>query len=117
MVKGFELFKERFSEFGESFIVIGGTACDLNLSRFGGFRRTKDIDIMVLTENVSDDFASALHGFFARRRIFVLCFTRFKAALLPLSFSGKRFISMADRNAVAFVAAGASGCAIYTDIS
>ena len=23
MVKGFELFKERFSEFGESFIVIG----------------------------------------------------------------------------------------------
>jgi hypothetical protein len=63
MVKGFELFKERFSEFGESFIVIGGTACDLNLSRFGGFRRTKDIDIMVLTENVSDDFASALHGF------------------------------------------------------
>ena len=55
MVKGFELFKERFSEFGES--------------------------------------------------------------LLPLSFSGKRFISMADRNAVAFVAAGASGCAIYTDIS
>ncbi len=63
MVKGFDLFKERFAEYSESFIVIGGTACDLNLSRFGGFRRTKDIDIIVITENVSVEFASALHEF------------------------------------------------------
>ena len=63
MVKGFDLFKERFAEYTESFIVIGGTACDLNLSRFGGFRRTKDIDIIVIAENVSVEFASALHEF------------------------------------------------------
>lgn len=63
MVKGFELFRDRFAAFKDSFIVIGGTACDLNLSRFGGFRRTKDIDMIVLTEEVSDAFASALHEF------------------------------------------------------
>ena len=38
MVRGFELFRERFANFGDAFIVIGGTACDLNLEAFGGFR-------------------------------------------------------------------------------
>jgi len=63
MVRGMELFRERFSAFSDSFIVIGGTACDMNLSGYGGFRRTKDIDMIVITENLTDGFVSALHGF------------------------------------------------------
>lgn len=63
MVRGFELFRERFADFGDAFIVIGGTACDLNLEAFGGFRRTKDIDMIIVTEKVDDAFAAALHQF------------------------------------------------------
>lgn len=38
MVKGFELFQQRFAPFADSFIIIGGAACDLRLAPYGGFR-------------------------------------------------------------------------------
>lgn len=63
MVKGFELFQQRFAPFADSFIIIGGAACDLRLAPYGGFRRTKDIDMIVVTEQVSQTFADALHDF------------------------------------------------------
>lgn len=63
MVKGFDLFKKYFAPFQDAFIVIGGTACDLNFQLYGGFRRTKDIDLIVLTETFSETFATALHAF------------------------------------------------------
>ena len=40
MVRGFDLFRNRLAAFGDSFIVIGGTACDLRLAPYGGFRRS-----------------------------------------------------------------------------
>jgi len=63
MVSGFNLFRERLGAFADSFIVIGGTACDLRLAPYGGFRRTKDIDMIVVTDEVSASFAEALHAF------------------------------------------------------
>lgn len=48
MVRGFEFFRQHFAAFADSFIVIGGTACDLRLAPYGGFRRTKDIDMIVV---------------------------------------------------------------------
>jgi len=63
MVRGFDLFRERLAAFGDSFIVIGGAACDLRLAPYGGFRRTKDIDMIVVTDEVSEPFAEALHDF------------------------------------------------------
>lgn len=63
MVRGIELFRERFAAFSDAFIVIGGTACDIGLQAYGGFRRTKDIDMVVVTESVDTAFADALHAF------------------------------------------------------
>ena len=63
MVRGIEVFRDRLAAFRDSFIVIGGTACDLNLQSYGGFRRTRDIDMIVVTEAVDAAFADALHAF------------------------------------------------------
>lgn len=63
MVRGFEFFRQHFAAFADSFIVIGGTACDLRLAPYGGFRRTKDIDMIVVADQVSPAFADALHEF------------------------------------------------------
>lgn len=39
MVKGYALFKAAFEPFSDSFLLIGGTACDLQLSGARAFRR------------------------------------------------------------------------------
>lgn len=60
MVTGMDTFRRHFSGFEDSFVVIGGAACDAWFTRFSGqFRATKDIDIILVLE--------ARHpGFFAR---------------------------------------------------
>lgn len=63
MVKGFELFQARLGSFEDAYVVIGGTACDLALKDFGGFRATKDIDMLIVTEHVDVTFAKALRDF------------------------------------------------------
>ncbi len=63
MVRELDLFRNRLAAFSDSFIVIGGTACDLRLAPYGGFRRTKDIDVIVVTDEVGTSFAEALHAF------------------------------------------------------
>jgi len=63
MVKGIDLFRERLGAFSDAYVVIGGTACDLAMAGSGGFRATKDIDMIVVTEKVDAAFAEALHTF------------------------------------------------------
>lgn len=47
MVRGIDKFKEYFEKFTESYIVIGGTACDIHETQFAQIpRATKDIDIV-----------------------------------------------------------------------
>ena len=53
-VRGLDLFSERFSEFRDALILIGGAACDLwfgdqNLE----FRTTKDLDIVLVLERLA----------------------------------------------------------------
>ena len=58
MVVGIEIFKRRFAALMDSYILIGGSACDINLSEFGGtFRVTKDLDIVLCVEARTDEFA------------------------------------------------------------
>lgn len=53
MVTGMDTFRAHFAGFEDSFVLIGGAACDAWFTRFGGrFRATKDID-MVLVLNSS----------------------------------------------------------------
>ncbi len=63
MIRGLELFREHFSEFSDHFILIGGTACELTFIESGGFRVTKDIDILILLESMSREFANRFHAF------------------------------------------------------
>ena len=58
MVVGIEIFKKRFAALTDSYILIGGSACDINLNELGGvFRVTKDLDIVLCVEAKTDEFA------------------------------------------------------------
>ena len=64
MVKGLDLFRERFHEFEESFILIGGAACEQWFTDLGLlFRATKDLDIVLLIEVLDRTFVSACRRF------------------------------------------------------
>lgn len=60
MVKGLDLFRERFRDFADQYVLIGGTACDLILKEAGlHFRATKDLDIVLCIEAIDSRFAKA----------------------------------------------------------
>lgn len=64
MVKGLEIFRDHFAGHTENYVLIGGTACDLAFSAVGQeFRATKDLDIVLMIENMSGDFASTFWKF------------------------------------------------------
>ncbi len=64
MVKGLDLFRERFRGFEGSFTLIGGAACDEWFTSQGlEFRATKDLDIVLIIEAVEPLFVSKLRGF------------------------------------------------------
>ena len=57
MVKGLKLFQEHFRGYEQSFVIIGGAACDEWFSSGGlRFRATKDIDMVLILEALSPDF-------------------------------------------------------------
>jgi hypothetical protein len=57
MVEGLATFRDRFQSFGDSYVLIGGTACDLWMEeRQLGFRATKDLDIVLVVEALRPDF-------------------------------------------------------------
>jgi len=63
-VVGLELFQERFAPYSDSFVLIGGSACDLLFSEQGlSFRATHDLDIVILIETPHADFTEELWRF------------------------------------------------------
>ena len=63
-VTGWELFRERFSGFEDSYVVIGGFACEVLLKNAEmDFRATKDIDMIVLIEDNLPGFGRAFWNF------------------------------------------------------
>ena len=64
MVGGLGKFREAFADFSDNFVIIGGTACDEVLSGTEMIpRATLDIDIVVIVENMTHDFAIAFWNF------------------------------------------------------
>ncbi len=64
MVIGLDIFRERFSTFDGSFILIGGAACDAWFTRQGlAFRATKDLDIVLVIEALDSSFVAAMRAF------------------------------------------------------
>jgi hypothetical protein len=64
MVKGLSIFRERLAAFERHFVLIGGAACvEWFASQDLVFRRTKDLDVVLLIENVDPSFVGALRTF------------------------------------------------------
>lgn len=58
MVNGIDIFREHFNHFKEQYTVIGGFACDLLMNDAGlDFRQTVDIDMVLIVEALTTDFA------------------------------------------------------------
>jgi len=57
MVIGLDKFKEYFEQYTDSYIIIGGTACDIIIDEAGFTpRATKDIDIILIVEVLEASF-------------------------------------------------------------
>jgi hypothetical protein len=64
MVRGMTTFRRHFAGVEDSFVLIGGAACDEWFTRMGGkFRATKDIDMVLLLEAARPDFYAHLWAF------------------------------------------------------
>jgi hypothetical protein len=57
MVVGLDLFIQHFEPFKGHYVLIGGSACDWQMEQKGlPFRATKDIDVILIVEALSDEF-------------------------------------------------------------
>ena len=65
MVKGLEIFSLAMHPYKENFVIIGGTACDIQLSYSTTMRprATDDIDIIIVVEKISHAFVNAFWDF------------------------------------------------------
>lgn len=64
MVKGLKLFGEYFKDYKGQYVLIGGAACDLLMEEVGvQFRATKDLDIVLIVEALSENFGRQLWEF------------------------------------------------------
>ncbi len=63
-VRGLNKFKEFFQEFGNNYVLIGGAACAIIFDEIGEeFRTTRDLDIVLIVENISEGFGQRLWEF------------------------------------------------------
>lgn len=64
IVDGIGIFEKTFSKYKDSFIIIGGAACRATLSdsRYTP-RKTKDIDMVLVLENLAKDFIDSFWSF------------------------------------------------------
>ncbi len=64
MVRGLDIFKKYFEEFPDSYVIIGGTACDIIIDKERLTpRATKDIDIILIVEALSAAFVKQFWTF------------------------------------------------------
>lgn len=64
MVVGMDRFKEAFKGYEDCYTIIGGTACDILMSKtVFEFRVTRDIDMILLIENRFEEFGEVLWKF------------------------------------------------------
>ena len=57
-MEGLEKFREAFEAYSENYVIIGGTACDIAMTGTAVRpRATHDIDMIVIVEKMTADFA------------------------------------------------------------
>jgi hypothetical protein len=66
MVRGLDLFRERFRSFQGFMTLIGGAACDEWFTTNGlTFRATNDLDLVIMMDDVAPAFIAAIRAFVA----------------------------------------------------
>jgi len=66
MIKGLDLFRERFRPFQGMMALIGGAACDEWFTANGlSFRATNDLDLVIMIDGVDPEFIAAVRAFVA----------------------------------------------------
>ena len=64
LTHGLEKFKEYFNGFKNQYVLIGRTACSILFDEFGSdFRSTKDIDMVLIVEALTKEFAEQFFKF------------------------------------------------------
>ena len=64
MVRGLDIFRQRFRNYADRYMLIGGAACDLAMREAGlEFRATKDLDIVLCVEALDTAFVEAFWAF------------------------------------------------------
>lgn len=64
MVRGLDVFRERFAGFEDCYVLIGGAAVDIAMDAAGlEFRVTKDLDIVLHVKSLDAEFARAFWAF------------------------------------------------------
>jgi len=64
MIRGLDKFRDHFYDFKDSYILIGGSACDLLMNEAGlAFRPTEDLDIVLCVEAINEEFVSYFWDF------------------------------------------------------
>lgn len=63
-MEGLEKFRDAFETFSDNYVIIGGTACDITMTgTVVRPRATHDIDMIVIVERMTPDFARQLWQF------------------------------------------------------
>lgn len=64
-INGLNKFREFFAQYENNYVLIGGTACAIIFDEIGeDFRATKDLDIVLIVENINDEFGKKIVGFY-----------------------------------------------------
>ena len=64
MVIGLDKFQKTFKDYTDQYVLIGGTACSLEMEEAGlEYRATKDLDIVLCIEALTDDFITRIWDF------------------------------------------------------
>lgn len=64
MVNGLDVFRRHFADCSDSYILIGGGACEINMLRYSAaFRATRDLDIVLCMEARRSGFIKAFWDF------------------------------------------------------
>lgn len=63
-MEGLDKFREAFEAYADNYVVIGGTACEITMSGTAVRpRATHDIDMIVIVETMTPEFAAAFWQF------------------------------------------------------
>ena len=63
-IQGLYKFRDFFQKYTDNYVLIGGTACSILFDEIGeNFRATKDLDVVLIVENISTEFGQAFWEF------------------------------------------------------